>query len=197
MRITGGELNGRILVTVKGRNIRPTSSKVRQAVFNIIGNDISGFHIIDIFAGTGIMGIEALSRGGEWALFFDSSGSSFDLIKKNLEICGLADKGYIIKGDIGKGSIRHNKLKKGNVNLAFIDPPYGKDFIPGVLEDIVKSEIMADDSKIVTESTKYDRLPERVGDFCLVKTRHYGETKIDIYSKEETSGRTSVQEIDI
>ena len=106
MRITGGELNGRILVAVKGRDIRPTSSKVRQAVFNIIGNDISGFHIIDIFAGTGIMGIEALSRGGEWALFLDSSGSSIGLIKKNLEICGLADKGYIIKGDIGKGFIR-------------------------------------------------------------------------------------------
>ena len=189
MRITGGELNGRILVAVKGRDIRPTSSKVRQAVFNIIGNDISGFHIIDIFAGTGIMGIEALSRGGEWALFLDSSGSSIGLIKKNLEICGLADKGYIIKGDIGKGFIRHNKLKKGNVDLAFIDPPYGQGLIPKVLEDIVKSEIMADDSKIVTESAKYDRLPERVGDFCLIKTRHYGETKIDRYIKREVNER--------
>ncbi len=192
MRITGGELNGRILRAVQGRSIRPTSSKVRQAVFNIIGNDISGFHIIDIFAGTGIMGIEALSRGGEWALFFDSSGSSVDLIKKNLEICGLADRGYIIKGDVEKGVIRHNKLKKGNVDLAFIDPPYGKDLIPGVLEDIVKSEIMADNAKIITESIKFDRLPERVGDFYQVKTRHYGETKIDIYSKAESSGRTSL-----
>ena len=76
MRITGGELNGRILGSAKGWNIRPTSSKVRQAVFNIIGNDISGLSVIDFFAGSGIMGIEALSRGGVWALFIDNSNRS-------------------------------------------------------------------------------------------------------------------------
>ncbi len=183
MRITGGKYNGRVLGSVKGRNIRPTASKVRQAVFNIIGNDISGYHILDIFAGTGIMGIEALSRGGEWALFIDSSGSSIDLIRKNLEMFGLSDKGYVIKKNIKDGLPPHGKLKKGNIDLAFIDPPYGKGLIPGILESIVKSEVMADDALIVTESIKNDRLPERVGDFYLAKTRSYGETKIDIYNR--------------
>jgi len=81
MRITGGELNGRVLGGLRGMNIRPTSSKVRQAVFNIIGNDTTGFHVMDIFAGTGIMGIEALSRGAEWAIFFDNSMRSVELEK--------------------------------------------------------------------------------------------------------------------
>ena len=181
MRITGGELKGRILCSIRGRNIRPTSSKVRQAVFNIIGNDVSGFHIIDIFAGTGIMGIEALSRGGESALFLDSSNRSVALIKKNLELCGFSSKGHVIKRDIREGIPQHDKLQQGSIDLAFIDPPYGKDLIPGILESILQRGIMAEGSFIVTESVKHDGLPDKVGDFFLDKTRLYGETKIDIY----------------
>ncbi len=184
MRITGGKLNGRVLGSLSGWNIRPTSSKVRQAVFNIIGNDISGFRIVDFFAGTGIMGIEALSRGGAWALFVDNSNKSMALIKKNLEMCGLSNKGFIIKRDLTEGIPKHDKLKQGIIDLAFVDPPYGKDIIPGVLDSIVESKIMADGSYIVTESMKHDLLPDKTGDFFLVKTRQYGETKIDIYKRE-------------
>jgi len=184
MRITGGELTGRVLGSLSGWNIRPTSSKVRQAVFNILGNDISGVHIIDFFAGTGIMGIEALSRGGEWALFIDNSNKSLSLIKKNLELCGYSNRAYVIKRDITEGIPRHDKLKERGVDLAFIDPPYGKEIIPGVLESIVNSRIMADGSYIVAESRKHDALPDKTGDFSLVKTRQYGDTKIDIYKRE-------------
>jgi len=183
MRITGGLLNGRVLGSLSGMNIRPTSSKVRQAVFNIVGNDISGFHVMDIFAGTGIMGIEALSRGADWALFFDNSGRSVELIRKNLELCGLDGRGYVVKGDIKNSMPPHEKLTKGIVDLAFIDPPYGKDLISGVLGAIVKAEIMADNGLIVTESKKEDELPGMVGEFILSKTRIYGETKVDIYER--------------
>lgn len=184
MRITGGELNGRVLGAPGGWNIRPTSSKVRQAVFNIIGNDISGFRIIDFFAGTGIMGIEALSRGAEWALFVDNSNRALAMIKKNLELCGFGDKGHVLKRDLTEGIPGNDKLQQKSIDLVFIDPPYGKDIIPGVMESIVKSKIMADGSYIVTESMKHDCLPEKAGDFFLIKTRRYGETKIDIYSRE-------------
>ena len=181
MRITGGELNGRILGAIKGWNIRPTSSKVRQAVFNIVGNDISGFRVVDFFAGSGIMGIEALSRGAEWALFVDNSNMSLSSIKKNLELCGLSSRGHLIKRDMTEGVPQHEKLKEGSIDFVFIDPPYGKDIIPGVLKSIIESKIMAGDSYIVAESLKHDTLPDKVGDFFLVKTKLYGETKIDIY----------------
>ena len=183
MRITGGKLNGRVLRSVKGLNIRPTSSKIRQAVFNIIGNDISEFRVIDIFAGTGIMGIEALSRGAAWTLFFDNSDRSIELIKKNLEICGFGSKGYVIKKDLKEGLPQHEKIKKESVDLAFIDPPYGKNLIPGILESIVNSKILACDAIIITESIKKDQLPERVGNFFLSKTKAYGDSKIDIYNR--------------
>ena len=196
MRITGGELNGRILGAIKGWNIRPTSSKVRQAVFNIIGNDISGFRVIDFFAGSGIMGIEALSRGAEWAMFVDNSDKSLSSIKKNLELCGFSKKGHLLKRDMSKGVPQHDKLKEGCIDFVFIDPPYGKDIIPGVLESIIESKIMAGDSYIVAESMKHDSLPDKVGDFFLVKTRLYGETKLDIYNKVEPSCGTSLRETD-
>ena len=185
MRITGGELNGRKLGTLDGWNIRPTSSKVRQAVFNIIGNDISGFRVIDFFAGSGIMGIEALSRGAEWALFIDNTSKSIALITKNLELCGFSNKGHLIKRDITEGIPRHERLKQGSVDFVFIDPPYGKDIIPGVLNSIVESKIMAHGSYIVTESMKHDILPDKSGDFFLVKTKLYGETKINIYQSRD------------
>ena len=181
MRITGGELNGRILGAIKGWNIRPTSSKVRQAVFNIVGNDISGFRVVDFFAGSGIIGIEALSRGAEWALFVDNSNKSLSSIKKNLELCGLSSRGHLIKRDMTEGVPQHEKLKEGSIDFVFIDPPYGKDIIPGVLKSIIESKIMAGDSYIVAESLKHDTLPDKVGDFFLIKTKLYGETKIDIY----------------
>ena len=181
MRITGGELTGRILGTVKGWNVRPTSSKVRQAVFNILGNDISGYRVADLFAGSGIMGLEALSRGAVQVFYFDSSNKSLALIKKNLELCGLDAKGYVIKSDLSKGIPEHNKMEPGSIDLVFLDPPYGMDLIPDVLESIVKKGIMADDSCIVAESMKNDMLPEQVDDFNIVKTRLYGETKINIY----------------
>lgn len=184
MRITGGELNGRVIAGLSGMNIRPTSSKVRQAVFNIIGNDTTGFHVMDIFAGTGIMGIEALSRGAEWAIFFDNSMGSVELIRKNLELCGLSNRGYIVKGDIKNSIPAHEKLKKGAIDLAFIDPPYGRELIPGLLEAMVKTGIMSDNGIIVTESKRDEVLPLNAGDFILNKTRIYGETKIDIYERQ-------------
>ena len=91
---------------------------------------------------------------------------------------------YLIRRDITEGLPQHDKLKPGSIDLVFIDPPYGKDIIPGVLESIAKSKIMADNSYIVAESMKHDCLPDNAGDFFLVKTRKYGETKIDIYSRE-------------
>lgn len=177
-------MNGRVLGTLSGMNIRPTSSKVRQAVFNIIGNDISGFHVMDIFAGTGIMGIEALSRGAEWTMFLDNSGKAVELIRKNLEVCGLSNRGYIVKGDIKGGVPSHERLKKGVIDLAFIDPPYGKELISGIMGSLVKMEVMSEHGIIVTESKKIDPLPGQVGDFILSKTRIYGETKIVFFERQ-------------
>ena len=185
MRITGGSSRGRLLLSGKGRDIRPTSSKVREAVFNIVGNDLSGMNVLDLFAGTGIMGLEALSRGAAFSLFVDKSDRAIRLIKKNIETCGFSKSGFILKKNLREDLPPHELLSNGNIDLIFIDPPYGKNLIPGVLKAISLKGIMSPDSICVTESMKEDELPQLSGDLRLTKSRIYGETKIALYSKEK------------
>jgi len=181
MKITGGESKGRLLASLKGMDIRPTSSKVREAIFNILGQDMTGIKVLDIFAGTGILGIEALSRGAERAIFIDKSEHSIKIISKNLTLCGYQDIGMLLKRDIIRGSALESFRTKEEIDLAFVDPPYGKGFVPPVLEMLSMGSILAPQAIIVTESLKTDALPETAGNLFLSDTRIYGETKIDIY----------------
>ena len=184
MRITGGKAKGRFLASLKGMAIRPTSDKVREAVFNLLGQDITGLTVLDLFAGTGSLGIEALSRGALWAFFIDSSKKSTDLIWKNLVSCGFEDVGFVMKRDLRVKLPMEQNLLKDGVDIVFLDPPYGKDLISPTLMKLSKSKILTSNSLVVAESSRRDRLPSRVGNISLSDTRIYGQTKIDIYNSE-------------
>ena len=185
MKVTGGRLKGRLLAPVKGLNIRPTSSKVRESIFNIIGQDISGLRILDLFAGSGCLGIEALSRGALWALFIDNAYRAIKLIKKNLALCGFENSGFVLKKDLNKGLPLEHPLFKEGMDLVFIDPPYGKNIIPSILKKISEGIILKSSAIVVTESLKDDKLPVRLGKLNLVDSRIYGETKLEIYQRED------------
>jgi 16S rRNA (guanine966-N2)-methyltransferase len=185
MKVTGGMSKGRLLASIKGLNIRPTSSKVREAIFNLLGQDITDLKVLDLFAGTGSLGIEALSRGAFGAIFIDNSSLSVNTIKKNLRLCGFESSGIVLKRDIMRGlSFKHRFFQKG-VDLVFIDPPYGKDYISPILKRLSEGEILASSAIVVAESLKDDKLPVRVEKLCLFDTRIYGETKIDMYNRED------------
>ena len=184
MRITGGSSRGRVLASVKGLNIRPTSSKVREAIFNILGNDITDKNILDLFAGTGCLGIEALSRGALQAFFIDNSHQSVGLIGKNLIRCGFEGSGFVLKQNILKGIVHAEKLRKGSIGLVFIDPPYGRNIIPPVLKDLLRKGILSSKAIVVCESLDSDELPEIIDQLYLFDVRIYGGTKITIYYKE-------------
>ena len=181
MKITGGKSRGRPLASLKGMEIRPTSSKVREAIFNILGQDMTGIKVLDLFAGTGILGIEALSRGAEGAVFIDKSDKAINIINKNLAHCGYQDICRVLKRDILKGFSIESLPAKLGINLVFIDPPYGKGIIHPVMEMLSGSGILAGQALIITESSKNDKLPERIETLLLSDTRIYGETKIDIF----------------
>ncbi len=184
MKITGGRSRGKILASLKGMEIRPTSSKVREAIFNILGQDMTGIRVLDLFAGTGILGIEALSRGAEGAIFVDWAEQSINIINKNLASCGYKDICRVLKRDILKGpDFRFLPLKE-EIDLVFVDPPYRKGIIPPVLAALSGCGILSGQSLVVTESSENDALPERAENLLLSDTRTYGETKIDIYKRE-------------
>jgi len=130
MRITGGQARGRLLASPRGQKIRPTADHIREAIFNIIGQDLSGLKVLDLFAGTGSFGLEALSRGALSVLFIDNSRESTTLTRKNLMICGYVDAGIVLRRELKRGlPADHPHLKKG-VDLVFIDPPYEKRLCP-------------------------------------------------------------------
>jgi 16S rRNA (guanine966-N2)-methyltransferase len=181
MRITGGQVKGRLLASLKGRNIRPTSDRVREAIFNLIGQDVRGFKVLDLFAGTGCLGIEALSRGAARALFIDSSIQSIKLIRKNLARCGYESLGSVLKKDLSKGLPRKHALYKSKFDLIFLDPPYEKGMIPPLLGELSDRDMLASPSIAVAESFKTETLPEVLGRLQMVSLKTYGETKISIY----------------
>jgi 16S rRNA (guanine966-N2)-methyltransferase len=183
MKITGGKSRGRVLLSLKGMDIRPTSSKVREAIFNILGQDMSGLRILDVFAGTGILGIEALSRGAGAAAFIDKANRSIELIEKNLALCGYVDASRVLKREIMDRSMFALLAQNERFDVVFIDPPYGKGIIPIVLEMLSDCDILTPDAVVVTESAKDDPLPEEVGVLIHSGRKIYGDTKIDFYER--------------
>ncbi len=183
MRITGGMVKGCRLARIKGTNIRPTSDVVRSAIFNILGQALNGCIALDLFAGTGSLGIESLSRGSEKAVFIDKSKKALALIQKNLSLCGFEERAILAQEGLPDGLARIRDLDCAPFDLVFIDPPYGKGYIASTLSSLVDGGLLATDSRVVVESSTGvdDDLPAKVDDLVLELTRAYGSTVIGIY----------------
>ena len=187
MRITGGMIKGRRLTRIKGTDIRPTSDMVKSSIFNILGQALNGCIVLDLFAGTGSLGIESLSRGSEKAVFIDKSMKALTLIKKNLAICHYEERAIVAREGLPDGLSRIHDLDCGKFDLVFIDPPYGKGYITPTLSNLMDEELLARDSRVVVECSTGidDELPAKVGDLVLNLTRAYGSTLIGIYLYEK------------
>jgi len=181
MRVITGSARGKRLVTVQGNDIvRPTGEKVKEALFSSIQFDIEGRRILDLFAGCGQLGIEALSRGAESATFVDCNDASLKVVKLNLENTGLANKATVQKSDYSTFALRCTQ----KYDIAFLDPPYQA----GILEDAVSKVIplMSDYGKIFCEHPSELKLPEKIDAFSTVKVYRYGKTLITVYQKDVT-----------
>ena len=185
MRITGGQAKGRRLAAFRGLDIRPTSDMVRKAIFDLIGQDLEGLTALDLFAGTGSLGIEALSRGASVAVFADNSKKSIDLIQRNLKICGLEGKGILWKGDLAQRFPERSLLGGKAVDLVFIDPPYEKGLVSLIIAGLSQKGILAPFALVVAEMRKTEALPVEVERLHLAKSKKYGETRIHIFNYEE------------
>ncbi len=187
MRITGGVAKGRRLATIKGAHIRPTSDMVRASIFNILGQRLTGLAVLDLFAGTGSLGIESLSRGAKKAAFIEKSSRAVGLIKKNLSICGYEEISIIAREELPDGLARMQDMGCNQFDLVFIDPPYGKGYIRPTLHKLVAMKLLAKDSRVVAESTRNDDdpFPPEVHNLRLKLTRSYGSTVIGFYAYRE------------
>lgn len=180
-------VKGRRLVNFKGLNIRPTSDMVRGSIFNILGQTMTGLAILDLFAGTGSLGIESLSRGAKKAVFIDKSSRALTIIKKNLTICGYNELSMVIREELPNGLAHIQDLGCAQFDLVFIDPPYGKGYIKSTIYKLKECDLLAKDSRVVVESTTEanDPLPSKVLNLQLKPTRSYGSTLIGLYFNYE------------
>ena len=179
MRIIGGENKGRNLVSLgKGdpsAHLRPTSDRVRESIFNLIiggryGNKLENCYILDLFAGTGALGLEALSRGAKSVLFVDNGQRAIQLLRKNISICGVKNKATVIKADATKKlTISH----KNSFDLVFIDPPYGKRLGLKALKILKKYELLNKETLIILEEGEQINSIES---FSLEDCRRYGSS---------------------
>lgn len=185
MRITGGRIKGRRLTALQGMSIRPTSDKVREAIFSLLGQDLREIRVLDLFSGTGSLGIEALSRGASRALFIDHSVQAIALLARNLRLCGYETLGDVLTGDVIRTLKSTIFLNQGRFDLVFIDPPYGTGLIPHVLERLLCTGALANPSIAVVESSKTDELPETTGRLEMMERRTYGDTKLTLYRYED------------
>ncbi|MFZ0450533.1 MAG: 16S rRNA (guanine(966)-N(2))-methyltransferase RsmD [Desulfatiglandaceae bacterium] len=184
MRITGGQARGRLLASLKGLDIRPTSDRVREAIFDLIGHEMEGRIVLDLFAGTGSLGLEALSRGASTAFFADYSQKALTMIRKNIALCDFEHCSRVVKRDLTRGLPKAYPFLKKTFHLVFMDPPYSKGFIPMVLQNLSTSPSLAAQCLIVAESSKNEQPLSRVGPISMRDTRSYGDTRITIYSYE-------------
>ena len=189
MRITGGTVRGRKLAGPKaGRatsTIRPTSDRVREALFSILHDRLQNALVLDLFAGTGVLGLEALSRGAHHAVFVDQSTESIELIRQNLLHCFPQPAATILGADLNRHSsfsrLRSCLTERTTFDLIFLDPPYEKKLAMLTLIMIEKADILAPEARVIAEERWHEQLPRVIGRLHLETSRRYGETGIWIY----------------
>lgn len=182
MRVITGSAKGRRLQTLSGDEVRPTTERVKEAVFSIVQFSVQGRKFLDLFAGSGQMGIEALSRGAKLAVFVDSRRDSIEVVKTNLKNTGLLERAEVRNGDC----INYLSGTSERFDLAFLDPPYRTGILQNVLPMV--AQIMNKGGTIICESPQNEELPEKIDNFILDRIYRYGKIKISTYCHEDVVG---------
>jgi len=173
MRIIAGALKGRRLKTPKWEGLRPTSDKLRETLFNVVAQRVPGARVLDVYAGTGAIGIEALSRGAAHVTFVETDARARKLIGENLRLCGVSDRYVIIRTP--------QSLPAGSIDLAVLDPPYD---VPDLTASIAAAEpLMAPGGLLVLEHARRRSAPEQVGRLRISRDLISGDSALAFYSE--------------
>ena len=185
MRVIAGEYKGRKLTSPEGYHLRPTPEKVREALFSILASEINGSRCMDLFAGSGSLGIEALSRGAEFCYFSDSSRRSISLIEKNLASAGAEEKSQVTCGDFRKVIKSFSESNPDiKIDIVFIDPPFDSGYYNAVMKLLFDYDIMRTGGIVVVE---FDGVSDNRDDpkgFRLGDIRKYGRVGLEFWIRD-------------
>ncbi len=175
MRVITGKCRGKKLVTLEGLDTRPTTDMVKEAVFSVIQFDVPGAAVLDLFAGSGQMGIEALSREASHCVFVDSNPEAVRIVKQNLSDCKLIADSRVL----GMDSLEYLKVSKGGFDIVFLDPPYKQGIIEKCLG--LLADKLNDGAIVVCEHEKELELPDSFEGLMLHKRYKYGKTAVTVF----------------
>ena len=181
MRVITGSAKGKRLITPDGRDVRPTPEKVKEAIFSALQFDIEGRRVLDLFAGSGQLGIEALSRGAETATLVDSSVVSTKIIKSNIENCGFGDRAKIIQTDY----LAFCAMCTDEFDIVFLDPPYKAGYLMTAVKAVLP--LVSSYGFIVCEHPPEVEVEEKVGGFEIFRTYRYGKVNVTVYRRSEAN----------
>ncbi len=175
MRVIAGEFKGRNLNTLDGLDVRPTTNKVKEAIFSSIQFQIEGRSFLDLFAGSGQMGIEAVSRGAKSVVFVEENRKAFSVIKENIKMLNSPNNVNLL--NISAESFLLSC--KDKFDIAFLDPPYKDELLPGTVRNL--SRIMKENSIIICEHSSDEVLPDKIEGFKKIRTKKYGKISVSFF----------------
>ncbi len=184
MRVISGASKGKVLKIPKGLHTRPTSDKVKEALFSMIHFHIPGSIVLDLFSGTGSLGIEALSRGAEKAYFVDNHPKSIQTIKENIHSTGYGSKSVVLFCDAQK-AIQKLVSADEQIDIVFMDPPYHENLILPCIYTMIEKKLLKKTGLLIIEHDQKEKLPECIDILSKIKEKRYGNTRITIYAEEE------------
>lgn len=187
MRIITGKARGMNLFSPKNYDVRPTADRVKESVFNILGSRVVGAKVLDVFAGTGNLGLEAWSRGAAFVTFIDKNRESLKLVERNVEKCKAVADCHILQGD-SAGIVAKLYGTGQKFDLVFADPPYNKGLLNILLDTFVKFDILTDNALIIAEHSAGELLTDMPGYFTIKREEKYGLTKIAFIQKANFIG---------
>ncbi len=180
MRIISGVSKGRKLHPLRGLAIRPTADHLKESIFNILAGYVEGAVVLDLFAGTGSLGIEALSRGAVSCLFVDSSHKAIKLLNRNISTCGFQEKCTILKRDLLRGL--NFLIATGHTfDLVFMDPPYNRGYVEQILQFLGECKCIANGGYIIVEHSRHEKLSRKTVHFKQSSERQYGKSLVSFY----------------
>lgn len=185
MRVITGSARGRRLNELKGYDTRPTTDKVKEGIFSAIQFEVEGARVLDLFAGTGQLGIEALSRGAASAVFVDQRTDAVKLIRENLALTKLAEGAQVVCGE----SMAYLNGLRQSFDLILLDPPYEGDLLERAIAHIARFDILARDGIMIAESPVDKTLPVLAAPYRVAREYRYGKIKVTLYRRdgEETA----------
>lgn len=184
MRVISGTCRGRKLASLEGRDIRPTSDRIKETMFNILGTRVKKARVLDLFAGTGALGLEALSRGAAHAVFVDVSAASCRIIQQNIDHCRFFQQSCVIRKDIFIGQLPASVISS-SFDLVFMDPPYHKNHVKTLLEKHWISSLLSEDGVVVAEHDAQETLPDTLNGLDIFRQKKYSRTTVSFLTRTQ------------